>query len=66
MAIATDQQAGAVVTDTVRAGIYGAKLPVCYTLPEDVLAIYGDFGMGTAMGGVKPQGIEIAKHRPSH
>ena len=46
MAIATDPQAGAVVTDTVRASIYGAPCRVCYTLPEDVLAIYGDFGMG--------------------
>ena len=58
MAIATDPQAGAVVTDTVRASIYGAPCRVCYTLPSDVLAIYGDFAMASSIG-TKPQGIQI-------
>ena len=58
MAIATDPEAGAVVTDTVRASIYGAPCRVCYTLPDDVLAIYGDWNMATSIG-TKPTGINI-------
>ena len=58
MAIATEPQAGAVVTDSVRATIYGSPVVVCTTLPEDVLAIYGDFSMASSIG-VKRNGLTL-------
>ena len=58
MAIATEPQAGAVVTDSVRATIYGSPVIVCTTLPEDVLAIYGDFSMASSIG-VKRNGLTL-------
>jgi HK97 family phage major capsid protein len=58
MAIATEPQAGAVVTDSVRATIYGSPVVVCTTLPDDVLAIYGDFSMASSMG-VKRNGLTL-------
>jgi HK97 family phage major capsid protein len=58
MAIATAPEAGAVVTDSVRATIYGAPVYVCTTLPDDVLAIYGDFEMSTAVG-IKSNGVTL-------
>lgn len=58
MAIATEPQAGAVITDSVRATIYGAPVVVCTTLPDDVLAIYGDFSMASSMG-VKRNGLTL-------
>ena len=58
MAIATEPQAGAVVTDSVRATIYGSPVVVCTTLPDDVLAIYGDFSMASSIG-VKRNGLTL-------
>ncbi len=58
MAIATEPQAGAVVTDSVRATIYGSPVVVCNTLPDDVLAVYGDFQMGSSVG-VKRNGLTL-------
>ena len=58
MAIATEPQAGAVVTDSVRATIYGSPVIVCTTLPDDVLAIYGDFSMASSIG-VKRNGLTL-------
>jgi len=58
MAIATEPQAGAVVTDSVRATIYGSPVVVCTTLPDDVLAVYGDFSMASSMG-VKRNGLTL-------
>lgn len=58
MSIATAPEAGAVVTDSVRATIYGAPVYVCTTLPDDVLAIYGDFEMASAVG-IKSNGVTL-------
>lgn len=58
MSIATAPEAGAVVTDSVRATIYGAPVYVCTTLPDDVLAIYGDFEMASAVG-IKSSGVTL-------
>ena len=58
MAIATEPQAGAVVTDSVRATIYGSPVVVCTTLPDDVLAVYGDFSMASSIG-VKRNGLTL-------
>ena len=58
MAIATAPEAGAVVTDAVRAQIFGAPVLVSSQLPEDILAIYGDFSMASSCG-TKANGVQI-------
>ena len=58
MAIASEPQSGQVVTDSVRATIYGSPVVVCQTLPEDVLAIFGDFSMASSIG-VKRNGLTL-------
>ena len=58
MSIATAPEAGAVVTDSVRAQIFGAPVVVCTQLPEDCLAIYGDFAMASSIG-TSASGVQI-------
>ena len=58
MAIATAPESGAVVTDAVRAQIYGAPVLVSSQLPSDVLAVYGDFEMASSCG-TKAAGVQI-------
>ena len=58
MAMAASPEAGAVVTDSVRAQIYGAPVTVTSLLPDDVYAVYGDFGMASSVG-VKSNGLKV-------
>lgn len=46
------------VTDGVRPQIYGAPVTVSNYLPDGVHAVYGDFGMASALG-YKPNGITV-------
>jgi HK97 family phage major capsid protein len=49
---------GSSISNAVQAQVYGAPVTVTQYLPAGVHAIYGDFGMSTAVG-YKPNGINV-------
>lgn len=49
---------GASIAEGVRPMVYGAPVFQCLELPDNILALYGDFGAASALG-YKPAGLTI-------
>ena len=51
-------EAGAIMTNSVQASLFGSPVYLSYELPEDVLAVHGSFSQACAYG-TKPRGVKI-------